>query len=78
LSCRKPQGAFYVVPNIEALRMTSSELAGFLLEKAGVAVLAGSDFGSYGEGYLRITYSNSVENITRAINLIADAVKNLD
>jgi aspartate aminotransferase len=78
LSCRKPQGAFYVFPNIEALRMTSSELAGFLLEKAGVAVLAGSDFGSYGEGYLRITYSNSVENITRAINLIADAVKNLD
>jgi aspartate aminotransferase len=77
MSCRKPQGAFYVFPNIEALRPTSSELAGFLLEKAGVAVLSGSDFGSYGEGYLRLTYSNSLQNIQQAVSRITDAISGL-
>lgn len=52
-------------------------MAGFLLEKAGVAVLAGSDFGEYGEGYLQPTYSNSIENIQKAIHQIREAVREL-
>ena len=61
ITCQRPQGAFYVFPNIKPFGISSSEMAGFLLEKANVAVLAGSDFGEYGEGYLRLTYSNSID-----------------
>ncbi|NJD59304.1 MAG: aspartate aminotransferase [Anaerolineales bacterium] len=75
--CRRPQGAFYVFPNIKALGKSSSELANHLLEHAGVAALAGSDFGSYGEGYLRLTYSCSIETIHEAVELIARAVSSL-
>jgi aspartate/methionine/tyrosine aminotransferase len=76
-SCRRPQGAFYVFPNIKSFGISSAEMATYLLEKAGVAVLSGSDFGEYGEGYLRLTYSNSIENIKQAINQIGEAVKEL-
>jgi aspartate aminotransferase len=76
-TCQKPLGAFYVFPNIKALGMTSTQMAGYLLEKAGVAVLAGSDFGEYGEGYLRLTYSNSIENINKAVQQIGEAVSKL-
>jgi len=68
VTCKRPQGAFYVFPNIKSFDTSSSEMADFLLEKAGVAVLPGSSFGEYGEGYLRLTYSNSIENIRRAIH----------
>jgi aspartate aminotransferase len=67
VSCQRPQGAFYVFPNIKAFGLPSSKIADLLLEEAGVAVLPGSSFGKYGEGYLRLTYSNSVENIQRAV-----------
>ena len=77
ITCQQPSGAFYVFPNIKSFGMPSSELADLILEKAGVAVLPGSSFGKYGEGYLRLTYSNSVENINRAIEQIMDAVKGL-
>ena len=77
ITCQRPSGAFYVFPNIKSFGMPSSELADLILEKAGVAVLPGSSFGKYGEGYLRLTYSNSVENINRAIEQIMDAVKGL-
>jgi len=77
ITCKCPQGAFYVFPNIKSFGITSSEFADLLLEKAGVAVLPGSAFGEYGEGYLRLTYSNSIENINRAIDQIAKAVKDL-
>jgi aspartate aminotransferase len=77
ITCQRPQGAFYVFPNIKSFGITSSEMAGLLLEKAGVAVLPGSDFGEYGEGYLRLTYSNSLENIHKAIDRIGEAVKRL-
>jgi aspartate/methionine/tyrosine aminotransferase len=66
--CQRPQGAFYVFPNFKSFGITSSALADFLLEKAGVAVLPGSAFGEYGEGYLRLVYSSSIENIKLAIN----------
>ena len=77
ISCQRPQGAFYVFPNIKSFGISSSELASLLLEKANVAVLAGSDFGKYGEGYLRLTYSNSIENIQKAIGQIREAVRGL-
>jgi aspartate/methionine/tyrosine aminotransferase len=77
ISCQCPQGAFYVFPNIESFGKSSAEMADFILEKANVAVLPGSSFGEYGEGYLRLTYSNSIENINKAIEQIANAVKDL-
>ena len=67
VSCQNPQGAFYVFPNIQGLEMTSAGAADWMLEEAGVALLPGSAFGRYGEGYLRLSYANSVENIQRAL-----------
>jgi len=69
--CQKPQGAFYVFPNITGTGMESSELANLILEKAGVALLPGNSFGEYGEGYLRISYANSLENIQKALERIS-------
>lgn len=77
ITCQRPQGAFYVFPNIKSFGISSSEMADLILEKAGVAVLPGSSFGVYGEGYLRLTYSNSIENILRAIQQIAEVLKDL-
>ena len=67
VSCRSPRGAFYVFPNITALRRPSAEVAAALLAEAGVAVLGGSAFGAYGEGYLRLSYANSEANIRTAL-----------
>ncbi len=67
ISCQKPQGAFYVFPNIKATGKTSDEFANWVLEEAGVALLPGTSFGKYGEGYLRLSYANSIENIEKAI-----------
>jgi len=67
VSCQKPQGAFYTFPNIKEHGKSSKEMANFLLEEAGVALLPGSGFGRYGEGYLRVSYANSVENIREAL-----------
>ena len=72
--CHRPSGAFYVFPNIEGTGKKSKELEGFLMDKAGVAVLAGTAFGEYGEGYIRLSYANSRENIRRALEKIADAL----
>jgi aspartate aminotransferase len=62
-----PQGAFYAFPNIEATGMKSKELADALLDEAGVACLSGSSFGGYGEGFLRFSYANSLENLMEAV-----------
>ncbi|MGE5124638.1 MAG: pyridoxal phosphate-dependent aminotransferase [Acidobacteriaceae bacterium] len=70
ITCQKPKGAFYVFPNIKSFGYTSVALANLLLDRAGVAVLPGSAFGDYGEGYLRLVYSNSIENIRRAVENI--------
>jgi aspartate aminotransferase len=72
--CRSPQGAFYVFPNVASYGKSSSWWADFLLEQAGVAVLPGTAFGCNGEGYLRLCFANSMENITEALERIADAV----
>ena len=75
ITCQCPQGAFYVFPNIKSFGIPSNQLAELLLEKAGVAVLSGSSFGEYGEGYLRLVYSNSIENIQNAVQKIGDVLK---
>lgn len=67
VSCQKPQGAFYVFPNIKDLGKKSAHVANVLLEEAGVALLPGSSFGRFGEGYLRLSYANSIENIKLAL-----------
>ena len=72
VSCVKPSGAFYAFPNITGLGMGSVELARRLLHEAGVACLSGTDFGTYGEGYLRFSYAASLEAIDRAIDRIRD------
>ncbi len=75
ISCRTPLGAFYVFPNVQSLGQKSADLATFLLREAGVALLSGTAFGQYGEGYLRISYATSMENLEKGIARIAQAVK---
>jgi len=70
LSCKTPKGAFYAFPNITKTGWKAKELASALLEKQGVATIGGPDFGIHGEGYIRISYANSAENIERAIKRI--------
>ncbi|HYB17544.1 MAG TPA: pyridoxal phosphate-dependent aminotransferase [Streptosporangiaceae bacterium] len=70
ISCLEPQGAFYVFPNITQTGLTSAEFQARLLQDAGVAALAGTAFGSYGEGFARFSYANSVENIKSALEAI--------
>ncbi len=67
VSCRSPRGAFYVFPNVKALRRPSAEVAEALLKEAGVAALGGTAFGQYGEGYLRLSYANSEANLRKAL-----------
>jgi aspartate/methionine/tyrosine aminotransferase len=69
-SCRVPHGAFYVFPNITKTGWPSKKLADALLEDAGVAALSGTAFGDFGEGYLRFSVANSIENIAKALDRI--------
>ncbi len=77
VSCVLPKGAFYAFPNIKGTGMQSKPLADYLLNEAGVACLSGTSFGAYGEGYLRLSYANSVENIKKALERMADAIAKL-
>ena len=77
-SCRLPKGAFYVFPNITKTGWPSKKLADALLDDAGVAGLSGTAFGDFGEGYLRFSVANSIDNIEKALERIQDwAAKNL-
>ena len=77
-SCRLPKGAFYVFPNIMKTGWPSKKLADALLDDAGVAALSGTAFGDFGEGYLRFSVANSIENIEKALDRVNDwAKKNL-
>ena len=67
VTCRTPGGAFYAFPNISGTGLASHEMQDRLLEEAGVATIAGTSFGAYGEGYLRFSYANTVENIETAL-----------
>jgi len=77
IHCPMPRGAFYAFPNVQAFGRSSNELADFLLEEAGVAVLPGTAFGRNGEGYLRLSYANSTANIEKALAQMAEALLSL-
>jgi aspartate/methionine/tyrosine aminotransferase len=66
-SCRMPKGAFYVFPNMTGTGWKSKPLADALLGQAGVAALSGTAFGAFGEGYLRFSVANSMENLEKAL-----------
>lgn len=77
ITCLKPGGAFYVFANIKKTGMSSQEFTDFLLDEAGVAVLPGTNFGEYGEGYIRLCYATSRDNIIKAIERIRTSIKKL-
>ena len=77
ISCRKPKGAFYIFVNIKELGMTSMEFAEYLLDNAGVAMVPGTAFGESGEGYVRLSYASSYENLVEACEKIKIAVEAL-
>ena len=77
VACKTPSAAFYVFPNIKGTGLTSKALADGLLAEAGVACLPGTSFGAMGEGYLRFSYANSVENIERALAAMKTALPKL-
>jgi aspartate/methionine/tyrosine aminotransferase len=72
VSCIVPKGAFYAFPNIRATGWKAKALASALLEEAGVATIGGPDFGVHGEGYIRLSYANSAENIARALDRMGE------
>lgn len=76
ISCTMPDGAFYAFPNVKSLGVPSALLQEQLLDEAGVACLAGTAFGAYGEGYLRLSYACGLEDIELALGAIADHVRN--
>jgi aspartate aminotransferase len=75
-SCRMPKGAFYVFPNIKKTGWKSKPLADALLEQAGVAALSGTAFGDFGEGYLRFSVANSLENLQQALDRLDQWTRN--
>jgi aspartate/methionine/tyrosine aminotransferase len=77
VSCALPRGAFYVFPNVKALRRPSQEIANYLLDEAGVALLSGTAFGKFGEGYLRLSYATSPDTITQALDRLQRALAKL-
>lgn len=77
ITCQTPQGAFYAFPNVKQLPMGDRALSDYLLNEAGVAVLPGSSFGKYGDGYLRLSYANSMENLMEGLNRMKIAIEKL-
>jgi aspartate aminotransferase len=77
IRCANPGGAFYTFPNVEGTGYSARELQGELLDKTGVATIAGTSFGAFGENYLRFSYANSLEAITEAIERIRNFLGNL-
>ena len=75
ISCATPKGAFYAFPNIARTGWKAKALASSLLEDAGVAVVGGPDFGILGEGYLRLSYANSAENIRKALDRMGEFLR---
>ncbi|MBM4449028.1 MAG: pyridoxal phosphate-dependent aminotransferase [Chloroflexi bacterium] len=73
ISCRRPKGAFYVFPNVRKLGVDCNQFADYLLNEAGVATLPGTHFGRYGDGYIRLSYATSQENIKKGLERISSA-----
>jgi aspartate aminotransferase len=76
VSCATPKGAFYAFPNIKRTGWKAKALASALLEDAGVAIIGGPDFGILGEGYVRVSYANSTENILKALDRMGEFLSN--
>ena len=76
-TCRLPEGAFYVFPNVKGLARSSKALEEYFLDEHGVATLSGTSFGALGEGYLRLSYANSIQNIREALDRLAAGVERL-
>ncbi len=76
VSCATPKGAFYAFPNIKRTGWRAKALASALLEDAGVAIIGGPDFGILGEGYIRVSYANSTENILKALDRMREFLAN--
>lgn len=77
VSCLTPNGTFYAFPNIKNFKMSSDKFTDFLLKKAKVAVVPGSEFGKYGEGYIRLSYATAHEKILQAIDTIENSLRKL-
>ncbi|NLO32729.1 MAG: aminotransferase class I/II-fold pyridoxal phosphate-dependent enzyme, partial [Candidatus Hydrogenedentes bacterium] len=77
ISCCLPKGAFYAFPDISAFGIPSEEFANRLLEEAGVAAAWGTAFGKFGEGYMRLSYANSLDNLKIAVERIEKFTKTL-
>ena len=77
ITCIKPLGSFYVFPNVTQLPLPCEELADYLMDEVGVALLPGTAFGKYGDGYLRLSYANSLDNIKDALSRIESAISKL-
>ncbi len=75
VSCIVPKGAFYAFPNVSQTGWKAKKLASALLEETGVATIGGPDFGVHGEGYIRLSYANSLENIERALGRMGEFLK---
>lgn len=75
VSCIEPKGAFYAFPNVSKTGWKAKKLSLALLEEAGVATIGGPDFGVHGEGYIRLSYANSLENIERALGRMGEFLK---
>ena len=73
-SCVDPAGAFYAFANITGTGVTAAQAQNRFLDEAGIATVAGTSFGSFGEGYVRFSYANSVENIRTAIERIGQCL----
>jgi aspartate aminotransferase len=76
VSCATPKGAFYAFPNVKRTGWKAKALASALLEDAGVAIIGGPDFGILGEGYVRLSYANSTENILKALDRMGEFLSN--
>ena len=72
IHCEVPKGAFYAFPNVTGTGWDERQLANALLEEAGVATIAGTDFGGFGAGFIRLSCANSLENIAAAIDRIEE------
>ncbi len=75
MTCATPTGAFYAFPNVKRTGWKAKALASSLLEDAGVAIIGGPDFGILGEGYVRLSYANSTENILRALDRMSEFLR---
>ncbi len=77
ISCKTPKGAFYVFPNVKKIGWEAKKLADYILNEGGVAALAGTSFGKFGEGYIRLSYANSIENIKKGLSLMEKALQKI-